>query len=140
MQLTHTFDGELLHGSSGASGGPVRNDKVDRKKADRELLASKLSPDLLTLYQCSQKHATKATGQTCKLPPSGTVEIQIQLTAGSAELDQKLTAAGLKIKSGGGTAVVSGEIAISKLKSLVEIAEVTSVIKLEQQAHLLRPR
>jgi hypothetical protein len=62
------------------------------------------------------------------------VQVEVKLSAGSPDLDQELTAAGLKIKSGSGTAVVSGEVAISKLKSLVEIAEVSSVIRLEQHA------
>lgn len=111
------------------------------KQLNNAIVESKLSHDLLALYQCSQQHTAKTTDQTCTLPASGTVEVEVQVTAGSAELDQKLTAAGLKIKSGAGTATVSGEIEISKLKSLAEMAEVKSVTKVEQQArHTLRPR
>src|SRR5579872_551962 len=133
-QVTTTFSGALLHSPQGTGGGSGSSPKADRAKAKDEMLESKLSADLLALYQCSKKRTTVGTTQTCKLPPSGMVQVEVKLSAGSPDLDQKLTTAGLKIKSGSGTAVVSGEVAISKLKSLVEIAEVSSVIRLEQHA------
>ena len=141
-QVTTTFSGTELHGppgSSGAVGGAFKKPKA-AKQIRKELLVSKLSPDLLTLYECSQKQTMDGTGQSCSLPPSGNVQVEIKLEAGSTEIDQKLTAAGLKIKSGAGTAVVSGEIAVAKLKALVEIPEVKAVSKLEDEARQYRRR
>lgn len=139
-QVTSTFDGTLLHGPQGTTSSSGKGTRVDKAKTGEDLLASKLSADLLTLYQCSQKRTTTAEGQACNLPESGKVYVEVQVSAGSASVDQKLTAAGLEIKSGAGTTVVSGEISISKLKALVEIAEVKTVTKLEQSAqHFRRP-
>lgn len=124
-----------------ASGEAIASAPSAIKQLNDAIVESKLSHDLLALYQCWQQRAAKTTDATCSLPASGTVEVEVRLAAaGSAELDQKLTTAGLKIKSGGGTAVMRGEIEISKLKSLAEIAEVNSVTKVEQQARrILRP-
>jgi hypothetical protein len=131
---------EASAAGQGAGVGSGESPAADRAKAVDKMIESKLSADLLMLYGCSQQRAAAATDQTCKLPPSGTVEVEVKLTAGSSDLDQKLTAVGIAIKSGGGTAIVNGEIAISNLKSLVEIAEVSSVNKRERQVHhLLRP-
>lgn len=141
-QVTNTFSGVLLHGPEGTPSGGASAPKVSKQKARETLLESKLSADLLTLYQCSQKRTAKAATKTCALPASGTVEVEVHLTAGSPELDQRLAQAGLTIKSGQGTAIVSGEIAIAKLKSLVEIDEISS-IRLEHQTrnlNLVRPR
>ena len=137
-QVTTTLDKDLHR--PGATGGAGKSPKADKEKARDELLASKLSSDLLTLYQCSQKRATTAAGQACNMPKSGKVLVEVQLTAGSSAIVQKLTAAGLAIKSGNATTTVTGEIAISKLQALVEIAEVKSVTKLEQEARHIRPR
>ena len=119
---TPTVDGALLHTQQGTSGSSAAADALVRKK---------LSADLVSLYECWQQRAAGAAGQTCALPASGNVTVEVTLSAGSAELDQKLAAAGLKIKSGAGTSIVVGEIAIEKLQSLAEIAEVTSVAKRE---------
>ncbi|HEY6968514.1 MAG TPA: VIT domain-containing protein [Candidatus Angelobacter sp.] len=126
-QVTSTFDGKLSH-PQGASGG---YSTPSDKKQKQELLKSKLSPDLLTLYKCSQRRATAVAGQACKVPASGKVNVEVKLRAGSAAIDQKLTAAGLAIKTGNGTTAVTGEIAISQLQALVEIAEVQSVKTVE---------
>lgn len=137
-QVTNTFSGTELHGPQGTAGSGSNSPKADKHKAQEDLLASKLSADLLTLYQCSQKRTTGAAGQACSLPASGQVHVEVKLDAGSADVEQKLTAAGLTIKSGSGTAVLTGEIAIAKLKALVEIAEVKTVTKLEQEARQIR--
>ena len=124
-QVTHTFDGQLLHPQAATGGSSPRPDKKEKQ----ELLKSKLSADLLTLYECAQKAAVGA--QSCTLPKSGSVTVEVKLSAGSAKIDEKLAAAGFAIKSGSGTAAVTGEIAISQLQALVEIAEVQSVRKVE---------
>lgn len=123
-----------LHDPKGPAGGSGINDKEVRKKTAERLLETKLSAELLAFYQCSQKHTAAKGGQACSLPASGNVQVEIKLTSGSPEIDQKLTAAGLSIKSGSGTTTVTGEIAIAKLKTLAEITEVESVSKLEDQA------
>jgi Ca-activated chloride channel family protein len=124
-----------------APGGSGRNAKKDKQVAAQKLLESKLSADLLSLYQCSQKRGAAKSGQKCNLPASGNVEVEVKLSTSSAELEQRLTAAGLSIKSGSGTPTLIGEIAIAELKALAEIAEVTSVTKLEHTAmHVHRPR
>lgn len=133
-QVTNTFSGTELHGPQGVPGGGSSSSKAGKARAKEELLASKLSADLLKLYQCSQKRTTDATGQSCSLPPSGKVHVEVKLDAGSAAIDQKLEAAGLVIKSGAGTAIVNGEIAVAKLKDLAGIAEVKSVVKLQDEA------
>lgn len=135
-QVTHTVDGVLLHGPQGTAGG---SDSGTAKKLNDEanrqvMLQAKLSPDLLLLYQCSQKKQAKAPGQTCTLPASGTVQVEVKLGSSSPELEKKLVAAGLKIKSGTGTTVVNGEIAVRKLSALVEIDEVSSITKVDPQA------
>jgi hypothetical protein len=116
------------------AGGEARDDKAVKDKATEKLLETKLSAELLTLYQCSQKRTATKGGPACNLPKSGNVEVEVKLSAGSAAIDQKLIAAGLKIKNGSGTTTISGEIAIAKLKALIEIAEVDSVTKLNEQA------
>ena len=126
-QVTHTFDGQLLH-PQGASGG---YSPPSDKKVKQELLKSKLSADLLTLYKCALRRATAVAGRACKVPASGKVSVEVKLGAGSAEIDQKLAATGLAIKTGNGTAAVTGEIAVSQLQALVEIAEVQSVSKVD---------
>src|SRR5215472_4069532 len=138
-QQTTTLGTDWIVGPTAPAGGDDKALKADKPKQKDEL-ASKLSTDLLTLYQCSQKRTANVNGQACNLPKSGKVLVEVKLDAGSAAIDQKLTAAGLTIKSGAGTALVTGEISISKLKALVEITEVKSVTKLEQEARHIRPR
>jgi hypothetical protein len=117
----------------GSNAGPTRKDK---QEATQKLLETKLSAELLNLYQCSQQRGVAQTGRACNLLAAGNVEVEVKLSASSPDLEQRLSAAGLKIKNGSGTTTVTGEIAVSKLKALAEIAEVDSVTKLEQQAML----
>ncbi|HEY6248754.1 MAG TPA: VIT domain-containing protein [Candidatus Angelobacter sp.] len=139
-QVTTTFSGTELHGPQGTPGRTSNSPKADKEKGRNDLLASKLSADLLTLYQCSQKRNASAAGKACSLPASGKVNVEVTLDAASAGAEQKLTTAGLTIKSGTGTAVVTGEIEITKLKALAEITEVKTVTKLEQEARQIRRR
>src|SRR5262249_2081679 len=139
-QQTTKLGTNWIVGPNSPAGGDDKTLKADKPKQKDDLLASKLSADLLTLYQCSQKRTTTANGQACNLPKSGKVFVEVKLDSGSAAIDHKLTDAGLTIKSGAGTALVTGEISISKLKALVEISEVKSVTKLEQETRHIRPR
>ena len=137
-QLQYTYPG-ALGDSAGHSGGSGARAKKAKQQPKEDVLANKLSGDLLALYQCSQKHGVAKRGQTCSLPASGKVQVEVKLSSGSPEIDQKLTSAGLSIKNGSGTATVTGEIAIAKLKALAEIEDVDSVTKLEDQAVYRRP-
>lgn len=139
-QATTTFSGDLLHGPQGQAGSGTGRLKADKDKPKEDALASKLSADLLTLYQCSQKRSTKVAGKACSLPASGKVNVEVTLDAASTDLEQKVTAAGLAIRSGTGTAVLTGEIEITKLRALAEIPEVKTVTKLEQEARQYRRR
>ncbi|HEY6352280.1 MAG TPA: VIT domain-containing protein [Candidatus Angelobacter sp.] len=137
-QVTNTFSGTELHGPQGTPGGASGSPKAAKEEARNELMASKLSPDLLTLYQCAQKHTARVAGKACSLPASGKVTVELLLDAASAEIEQKLTSAGLTIRSGTGTTAMTGEIEITKLKDLVAVAEVKTVTKLEPEARIRR--
>ena len=139
-QVTNTFSGTELHGPGSTGGGVSGSPKADKQKPKEDLLASKLSADLLTLYQCSQKRSTKVAGKACSLPASGKVNVEVTLDAASADVEQKLSTAGLVISSGTGTATLTGKVEITKLKALVEIPEVKTVTKVEQEARQYRRR
>jgi Ca-activated chloride channel family protein len=128
-QVTHTFDGALLHGgSNGAVGGPVSKSKPPKlaTKAERKQLESKLSAELLQLYDCAASRKVSTAGATCK-PSSGTIKVKVELTSTSAEIEQKLARAGFKIEHGAGAIQLTGSILPQQLKRLAEIAEVKSV-------------
>jgi Ca-activated chloride channel family protein len=132
-QTRYDYSGWLQTPTSPA-GGEARDRKVDKQKETEKMLETKLSAELLMLYQCSEKRTATKGSAACNVSKSGTVDVEVKLSAGSAAIDQKLTAAGLKIKNGSGTTTITGEIAIAKLKALIEIAEVDSVTKLNEQA------
>jgi Ca-activated chloride channel family protein len=128
-QVSHTFEGDLLHGPAGGGGGGANKAP---KINSRKLLESKLSPDLLALYRCSVLHQAGATGVGCK-PVSGPVKIKIELAAASAEAERELTAAGFTLESGSGGTELSGSILPAKLKQVVLIGMVKSVTLAEAQ-------
>jgi hypothetical protein len=127
-QVTHTFDGALLHGPAGGGVGPSKVPKIGTRK----LLESKLSPDLLALYRCSVLHQAGASGVACK-PVSGPIKIKIELTAASAEAEGELIAAGFTLEGGSGSTELSGSILPAKLKRVVQIEMVKSVTLAEAQ-------
>ena len=101
---------------------------------ERRLLESKLAPDLLAVYRCSVLHQAAAAGGVCK-PVAGPVRVKIELTTTSANITQKLLAAGFKVESGAGTVELTGSILPAKLKQLAEIAEVKSVLLAKGQTN-----
>src|SRR5262249_16260088 len=128
-QVSHTFDGALLHGPAGGGGGGANKAP---KINSRKLLESKLSPDLLALYRCSVLHQAGATGVACK-PVLGLVKIKIELAAASAEAERELMADGFTLESGSGGTELSGSILPAKLKQVVLIGMVKSVTLAEAQ-------
>src|SRR5262249_47554771 len=128
---TKANDGEIRKAHD--AGG--RADKPDvLKEEDRKLLESKLSPDLMAVYQCSVLRQASTAGAACK-PVIGTVRVKLELTAGGASVAQKLVAAGFKVESGAGTVELTGSILPAKLKQLAEIAEVKSVLLAKGQTN-----
>ena len=128
-QVTHTFEGDLLNPKANADGESIAG-SVKRhadEKARRRAARLKLSSDLQTMVDCSKKPLVNKTPGKCSVPASGMVEVEVHLTAGSSDTEQKLTQAGLKIKAGAGTAVLTGEVPISKLEDLAAIDDVKSV-------------
>jgi hypothetical protein len=72
------------------------------------------------------------TQNKCSLPPAGVISVQVQLSAATAEAAQKLSKAGMTIKSGTGTALVTGELPISKLEHLAQLSEVTAISQVKE--------
>ena len=138
-QVTHTFSGALLNPTAdvGRAGGSIVAEKrsakaKEEKRADRArrhaAWRSKLSPELQQIYDCSLMSSVAQTQNKCSLPAAGTITVQVQLSATTPEIAQKLLSAGLTIKSGAGSASVKGELQISKLAQLAQITEVTAVV------------
>src|SRR5262249_24132768 len=112
-----------------------RADKPDvLKEEDRKLLESKLSPDLMAVYQCSVLRQASTAGAACK-PVIGTVRVKRELTAGGASVAHKLVAAGFKGESGGGKVEPDGRILAAKMKQLAENAEVKTVLLAKGQTN-----
>jgi Ca-activated chloride channel family protein len=128
-QVSHVFDGALLHGpAGGGDGGASKPPNINSRK----LLESKLTPDLLALYRCSVSRQAGATGVACK-PVLGPVKIKIELTAASAAAEGELIAAGFTLESRSGSTELTGSILPAKLKRVVRIEMVKSVTLAEAQ-------
>jgi len=125
-QVTNTFDGAVLHGTTGATGGPVMKGTAGKEERQRKQLEGKLSAPLLAIYDCTVGHNVSSTAAACKTKP-GPVKVKIELTATSAEILRKLTQAGFKTEAGAGTTQLTGSILPAQLKQLSMIAEVKSV-------------
>ncbi|HET7873673.1 MAG TPA: hypothetical protein VFL42_14245, partial [Terriglobales bacterium] len=95
-------------------------------KDERKQLESKLSPELLQLYDCAASRKVSAAGRTCK-PTSGPLKVKVELAATSSAIEQKLVRAGFKIERGTGTTELTGSIAPQQLNLLAQIPEVKSV-------------
>jgi Ca-activated chloride channel family protein len=118
-----------LKGSNAAkSRGKEKQEKRTAGKATQfAVWRAKMGPDLWRLYVCSTMSSVAQTQNKCSLPASGIVAVQIQLNAATPELAQKLSKAGMTIKSGAGSALVIGELPVAKLEELAQIAEVVSI-------------
>ncbi len=71
---------------------------------------------------------TKPAANEAMFVHNGKADIQIELTAKSAAIMEKLKAAGFELTSDKGNAKVTGRIALDKLASLVDIAEVKLIL------------
>lgn len=135
-QVTNTFSGQLLHPEADARGVGVI-DALKARAAEKKAL-DKMSAELKALVACSKKAGAGKTAQ-CKLPAVGTVDVEVQLTSADENVVTLLQQAGLKIKSGSGTTMVTGEIAIAQLEALAKLEQVKSVTKANETAVMLTP-
>jgi Ca-activated chloride channel family protein len=143
-QVTHTFDGALLNPTVDVSKAEGiidatkrrSKEKSEKREADRatRLAAwrSKLSPELRRIYDCSMMSSVAQTQNKCSLPAAGMITVQVRLGATTPEIAQKLSSAGLTVKNGAGSALVTGELKISKLAQLAQIAEVTAITEAKE--------
>ena len=135
-QVTHTFSGQLLSPHADANGTGVI-DALKSRAAEQKAL-NKMNSELKSLVACSKK-ASAGKIEQCKLPASGTVDVEVQLTSSEQHVMKLLEQAGLKIKSGSGTTTVTGEIAIGQLETLAGLEQVKSVTKANETAVMLTP-
>jgi len=138
-QLSYTFDGKLLTPTSedrmpgGSADAAQRRAKAKKDKQEAVRVArlaawrSKLNPELRQTYDCSMMSSVAQTQNKCSLPPSGVVTVQVQLSSATTEIAEKLSKAGMIIKSGVGSALVTGEIPVAKLEQLAKLVEVTAI-------------
>ena len=100
----------------------------DKREKDAPLkqAQTKLSPELLAIYQCSVSHGVSTTANKCSATPAR-IKVMIDLTEIKANLEQKLKALGFRLTSGAGTKELSGTIPPAKLGDLARITEVASV-------------
>lgn len=123
-QVTHTFEGVLLHGPGGGTGGSSGIAATDEPK--EKAPESKLSPELRAAYRCS---VSKAVGKACANSLNGTLKVRVSLRTAGPGIAQKLASAGFKIEGGAGSTTVIGSIDAARLGDLAKIAEVLSVAK-----------
>jgi Ca-activated chloride channel family protein len=138
-QVTHTFEGVLLNPTAddskaeGIIDAAKRHSKEKKEKQEAGRAArlaawrSKLSSELRQIYDCSRMSSVAQTQNRCSLPAAGVISVRVQLSVATAEVAQKLSRAGLTIKNGAGTALVTGELPISKLEQLAQLSEVTAI-------------
>ena len=99
-----------------------------KPQTDEKKTLAKMSAELKSLVACSKKAGVNKAGQ-CKLPASGMVAVEVQLTSADQSVIQLLEQTGLKLKSGSGTTTVTGEIPIAQLESLAGLEQVKSVTR-----------
>jgi Ca-activated chloride channel homolog len=136
-QVTHTFDEKDLRGPVNTNGTGI----VDalKQRADKKKAQARLSAELRSLYDCSQKKAVASGAAKCTLPQSGKVEVEVQLSNATPDITIALKQAGLTIKSGEGTTTVRGEIEVANLERLAVIDAVKSVSKARDHLSVVLP-
>jgi Ca-activated chloride channel family protein len=87
---------------------------------------TKLSPELLAIYNCSISRGVSTAAKGCKATPAQ-LKVTVELAQTSAGLEQRLSKAGLKVISGSGSKQLIGTIAPGQLTQLAQIAEVKSI-------------
>jgi len=96
-------------------------DEEQKLSLARQILESKLQPELLKTFDCWKK-----SGADCTRVRSGKVQLQIFLGNNSATLRERIKALGFeqaKLQSN----VLTGSLPIEKLEALAQIAEVSFV-------------
>jgi Ca-activated chloride channel homolog len=99
-------------------------DKDEKQPATgRDLLASKLNPGLLEVFDCWKK-----SGIGCKSAPDGKVKIIVFLSDGSSNVVNQLKALGFEVTEVRTTdKAVVGTLAVEKLEELAKLTEVRFV-------------
>jgi hypothetical protein len=121
-------------GRGSGSGGDAKPTPEKKKKprTPEEIKEARLKEKLHSwLYAVVARLAegdAKPTPNELMFVHDGKAEIQIELTVRSAELIEKLKAAGFEVVSEKGKTIVFGRIAIEKLAALVEIEEVKLIL------------
>lgn len=103
-------------------------EKREKEAQRRQMLAEKLHFWVFALFERLQKGAAQATPNEGKFVKDGKAEVQIRLTAKSAEAFNRLKALGFEIVEDKKAKIVVGRIAVEKLGGLAEIAEVQYVL------------
>jgi len=85
-------------------------------------LSSKLSPELMVIYNCTFPLGNPAT-KGCAPQPT-LLKVVVTLTKTDSVIEQTLANCGFTLESGSGTKVLTGSIAPSKLTDLAGIPEV----------------
>jgi TonB family protein len=104
---------------------------TEEQKAEierRRMLAEKLHFWVFALVERLQKGESAITPNESKFVREGKAEIQIYLTAKSADAFNRLKSLGFEITEDKKAKIVVGKIAVEKLVSLAEIAEVQYVL------------
>lgn len=104
----------------------IEKTKKPRKDAALKRAEAKMSPEVLVIYRCASARSVSAASTTCKTNSSA-VKVTVELTELKADLEKRLTNAGLKIVSGSGSQELTGMIEPAKLRQLAQIAEVKSI-------------
>jgi len=85
-----------------------------------------MSPEVLAIYHCSVARGVRTAASTCKAV-SSPLKVTVEVTELKADLEKRLTSAGLKIVSGSGSQKLTGMIEPAKLRQLAQITEVKSI-------------
>jgi hypothetical protein len=100
--------------------------KRPAKDATRKQAEAKMSPEVLASYRCAVRRGVSTAASTCKAT-SSPLKVTVEVTELNANLETRLTNAGLKIVSGSGSQKLTGTIEPAKLRQLAQIAEVKSI-------------
>lgn len=135
--ITYNFRTSDTSGNSGNFAGPTNSDiAIEKMKVGpltpeekrRSAIAEKLQFWLYAVVARLEKGDTKPAVNEAMFVREGKADIRIELTARSPEVIDKLKACGFELISEKGKTIVIGRIALEKLASLVDIAEVKLVL------------
>ena len=123
------------YGSAGGSGNGTGDagsapplSKVENLSPAEKRLRAKLHTWLYAIVARLAKEGAKPASNEELFVHEGKADIQIELTARSAEVIQKLKAAGFELVSEKGKTTIIGRIALDKLAALAEIDEIKLIL------------